>query len=117
MPVIFTAILSFAVASGSANCETTDAPSPSASAQVSAAPDNRPVFESRKPAEMRSAVSSAMRATATSKSAPERDAAVRRLILVLLELEQDQNLTHDERVELHSQVRSRLMAIEQTLRA
>jgi hypothetical protein len=38
-------------------------------------------------------------------------------MLLLLELEQDQNLPHDDRVALHTQVRSRLMKIESTLRA
>ncbi len=38
-------------------------------------------------------------------------------MLIYLELEQDQNLSHDERLELHTVVRSRLQSIEKSLRA
>jgi hypothetical protein len=81
------------------------------------ADSNEPLFPPRKPAEMRTAVSNAMRATATAKDPAARDLAIRKLILIMLELEQDQNLTHDERVELRTLVHSRLTALEKTLRA
>ena len=51
------------------------------------------------------------------KRRPDHEKAVRQLMLVYLELEQDQNLTHDERLELHTEVRSRLQSIETSLRA
>jgi hypothetical protein len=75
------------------------------------------VFAPRKPAELRTAVSNALRATATAKDPSARDTAIRKLILILLELEQDKNLMHDERVELRTQVHSRLTALEKTSRA
>jgi hypothetical protein len=74
-------------------------------------------FKPRKPAELRTAVSNALRAAAAAKEPGERDKSVRQLMLVYLELEQDKNLTHDERLELHTEVRSRLSSIEKSLRA
>ena len=38
-------------------------------------------------------------------------------MLVYLELEQDQNLSHDDRLQLHTIVRSRLQTIEKSLRS
>ena len=74
-------------------------------------------FKPRKPAELRKAVSDAMRAESSTKAPPDHEKTVRQLMLVYLELEQDQNLTHDERLELHTEVRSRLQSIETSLRA
>jgi hypothetical protein len=74
-------------------------------------------FKPRKPAELRTAVSNELRAAAAAKEPSERDKSVRQLMLVYLELEQDKNLTHDERLELHTEVRSRLSSIEKSMRA
>jgi hypothetical protein len=74
-------------------------------------------FKPRKPAEMRQAVSDALRAESSTKVPADHDKALRQLMLVYLELEQDKNLTHDERLELHTEVRSRLESIEKSLRA
>ncbi len=56
-------------------------------------------------------------AESSAKAPADRDKSLRQLMLVYLELEQDQNLTHDERLELHTEVRSRLQSIETSLRA
>ncbi len=118
MSAICAAILALAATSGDvADSSATDSVAATATQKAASALNNEPVFAPRKPAEMRTAVSNALRAMATAKEPAARDSAIRQLILILLELEQDQNLTHDERVELHSQVRSRLMTLEQTLRA
>jgi hypothetical protein len=74
-------------------------------------------FKPRKPVEFRKAVSDALRAESSAKAPADRDKSVRQLMLAYLELEQDQNLTHDERLELHTEVRSRLQSIETSLRA
>jgi len=74
-------------------------------------------FKPRKPAELRKAVSDALRGEAAAKDQSKKDKAIRQLMLVYLELEQDQNLSHDERLELHTVVRSRLQSIEKSLRA
>ena len=74
-------------------------------------------FKPRKPAELRKAVSEALRAAAVAKEPSERDKTTRELMLIYLELEQDQNLSHDERLEMHTVVRSRLQSIEKSLRA
>jgi hypothetical protein len=74
-------------------------------------------FKPRKPAEMRQAVSDALRAESSTKVPADHDKALRQLMLVYLELEQDKSLTHDERLELHTEVRSRLESIEKSLRA
>jgi hypothetical protein len=117
MSTILMAILVLAAGLNDAANSAQNDNQPSASTEKTAATQNsEPVFPPRKPAEMRTAVSSALRATATAKDSATQDQAVRQLILILLELEQDQNLTHDERVELHAGVRSRLMSLEQTLR-
>jgi hypothetical protein len=79
--------------------------------------DESPLFSPRKPAEMRTAVSNAMRATATAKEPAARDAAIRKLILIMLEVEQDRNLTREERVALRTLVHSRLTTLERSLRA
>jgi len=71
----------------------------------------------RSPAEMRAAVTDALRASAVAKDPAARDDAGRNLVSTLLDLERDQNLPHDERVQLHAQVRLRLLALEKTLRA
>ena len=70
----------------------------------------------RPTAEMRAAVTEALRASAVAKSIQERDDAGRHLVSILLDLERDQNLPRDERVQLHAQVRLRLLALEKTLR-
>ena len=66
---------------------------------------------------MRKAISDALRAESSTKAPADHDKALRQLMLVYLELEQDKNLTHDERLELHTEVRSRLESIEKSLRA
>src|SRR5262249_17975020 len=68
-------------------------------------------------AELRVGVKDALRALATAKDPSDRDVAARQLIAILLELKQDQNLPHDDRVQLHTQVRSRLQSLERALRA
>jgi len=73
--------------------------------------------KSRPPAEMRAAVTEALRASAVAKEPEERDDAGRHLVSILLDLERDRNLPRDERVQLHAQVRLRLLALEKTLRA
>jgi hypothetical protein len=70
----------------------------------------------RQVAEMRATVTEALRASA-AKEPEERDDAGRHLVSVLLDLERDQSLPRDERVQLHAQVRLRLLALEKTLRA
>ncbi len=116
MSILGAAILVLAAMSGDSSAPL-DSPSTTATERATAAINNEPVFPPRKPAEMRTAVSNALRATATTKNPAARDLAIRQLILVLLELEQDQNLMHDERVELHTQVRSRLISLAETLQA
>jgi hypothetical protein len=118
MSAILTAILVLAAGlNDAANPATTDTVSAATSVKATNSVNNEPAFPPRKPAKMRTAVSSALRATATAKDSAARDQSIRQLILILQEQEQDQNLTHDERVELHAGVRSRLMSLEQTLRA
>ena len=65
---------------------------------------------------MRAAVTEALRASAVAKDSQEREDAGRHLVSILLDLERDQNLPRDERVQLHAQVRLRLLALEKTLR-
>jgi hypothetical protein len=81
--------------------------------QSSAAQPSKP----RLAAEMRAAVTEALRASAIAKEPEERDDAGRHLVSILLDLERDQNLPRDERVQLRAQVRLRLLALEKTLRA
>jgi len=81
---------------------------------LSAAPEPS---NARTPAELRTAVTEALRALAIAKGPTERDRAGRQLISILLELEQDHKLPSSDRVKLHAQVRSRLLALEKTLRA
>jgi hypothetical protein len=73
--------------------------------------------KARSTAEMRAAVTEALRASAIAEDPQERDDAGRHLVSILLDLERDQNLSYDERVQLHAQVRLRLLALEKTLRA
>jgi hypothetical protein len=80
-------------------------------------PINTVDFKPRKPAELRKSVSDGLRAESAAKGPSEKDKAIRQLMLRYLELEQDQNLSHDERLELHTVVRSRLQSIEKSLRA
>ena len=96
----------------------TDEPANSAAVESGANAGNASTeFKPRQPAELRKAVSDALRAEAAAKDHSKKDKAIRQLMLIYLELEQDQNLSHDERLELHTVVRSRLQSIEKSLRA
>ncbi|HEY2882598.1 MAG TPA: hypothetical protein VGJ15_09195 [Pirellulales bacterium] len=124
MTIFYAAILALAVgANDTPTANSTDAvvkPSETSTAAADKADSTAnydALFPSRKPSEMRKRVTDSLRAAAEAKSAAQRDQTTRQLMLVFLELEQDKSLTHDERVELHTQVRSRLAAIEKTLRA
>ena len=95
-----------------------DEPTTSVSAGSGADLTSTPLdFKPRKPAELRKAVSDALRAAAAATVPSEHDKTTRELMLIYLELEQDQNLSHDDRLELHTVVRSRLQSIEKSLRA
>src|SRR5262245_56310498 len=85
--------------------------------QSSAISDSAQSSRPRSPAEMRAAVTEALRATAVARDPQERDDAGRHLVLILLDLERDRGLPRDERLQLHAQVRLRLLALEKTLRA
>jgi len=69
------------------------------------------------PAQLRAAVTEALRAAAVAKDPQERDQAGRQLVSIFLELEQDKLLPRDDRAKLHAQVRSRLLTLEKALRA
>jgi hypothetical protein len=136
MSALWCAVLLLAISDDAANSPALDSTAAQATDKITAAIDranipanadtktdgdskdsNESLFPPRKPAEMRTAVSNAMRATATAKDPAARDLAIRKLILIMLELEQDQNLAHDDRVELRTLVHSRLTSLEKTLRA
>jgi hypothetical protein len=111
--VFLTLVLQTSKAAGAA-----DEPANSAAAESSANAGNASTkFKPQKPAELRKAVSGALRAEAAAKDHSQKDKAIRQLMLIFLELEQDQNLSHDERLELHTEIRSRLQSIEKSLRA
>jgi hypothetical protein len=86
-------------------------------ASDSSAPRVAESSKARAPAELRAAVTDALRAEAVAKDTKERDRAGRQLISIFADLEQDQKLPREERVQLHGQVRFRLLALEKMLRA